>query len=754
MEKAAKSEKLAVEAGTGIVARKAVPDGYSYQDRETGEPVDPMEYKAKYMKHMCTASSARRRRFAPTTLEAIRVSGAGDEAAKGHQGFLQPPTTQAPSTPPASTPDGACVVDHARGARGGMQGEVSREVLGHGRHEVSRADKKDDGTLSDGIESAPARGQHKLEMPGDAGTLAATELAEGTNLVERCSSVANGAEREPSASVAKSEAVAPPEGEQGWGSPSEPHDLRDRVRETSGSHGSDSVTASFTVGTGSRHTSSTKCPLTVGTAYDLAPSKAAVSPSSKRVGAVPDAIADGSQSDITATAGIRSAEKRSDSLGSSLQQVGVPDTSPRQVDTEAVLGDREVQNISGSSREAPASPGVVRGGAKPPLASSLPSGQTPDDTCKEEQTRRALVDLLEEKASPSLGAGSTSSAEKDNLGGDRPKGSEGSHPDWLGLETSLDQGARGRRRVPPIRGSDSACAAGWASPVRKSPAVDPTNGIIDSGNHSSDMTWRNLNMSPLKFPVESDQPDTLEGRGTHARGKMEEVSSDTGGSGGIEQDCESEVKSVPSMPPRRDRAGVPTAPRLAPRSGSRLEGEIAALENRLFAALDELLEQHHADVARLVSGYHESTGPGAPGGVGCAHAVDKKPVVIEVARTAEPLSEKPEKERLAAETLAPLSSSDLGVKDEAGSPDRRSPILSSPIVRKGQELAPSDREPLFSRTDVRLSKDNLLGFTSGAGMPPGGATIVAAEDDWTSLKSFSAASSTLQRSRRVYRHQT
>lgn len=70
MDQEAKAEKLAVERATGVVARKASPDGYCYEDRKTGELVDPAVYQVKYMEHIRTVSAARCWRFASKRMNA------------------------------------------------------------------------------------------------------------------------------------------------------------------------------------------------------------------------------------------------------------------------------------------------------------------------------------------------------------------------------------------------------------------------------------------------------------------------------------------------------------------------------------------------------------------------------------------------------------------------------------------------------------------------------------------------------------
>ncbi|CAM9433177.1 unnamed protein product, partial [Ectocarpus fasciculatus] len=64
MDKASKDEKLKAESATGVVSRKAAPDGFCYEDRETGEPVEPAAYKGPYLRHVRDVRASRVREFA------------------------------------------------------------------------------------------------------------------------------------------------------------------------------------------------------------------------------------------------------------------------------------------------------------------------------------------------------------------------------------------------------------------------------------------------------------------------------------------------------------------------------------------------------------------------------------------------------------------------------------------------------------------------------------------------------------------
>lgn len=76
-----------MENATGIVSRKASPDGYCYEDRETGEAIDPAVYKAKYMNHVQSVSTARRCRFVlqRVDLQSHSKPEAGREGCSGHK---------------------------------------------------------------------------------------------------------------------------------------------------------------------------------------------------------------------------------------------------------------------------------------------------------------------------------------------------------------------------------------------------------------------------------------------------------------------------------------------------------------------------------------------------------------------------------------------------------------------------------------------------------------------------------------------
>ncbi|CAM9865011.1 unnamed protein product, partial [Ectocarpus sp. 13 AM-2016] len=77
MDKASKDEKLKAESATGVVSRKAAPDGFCYEDRETGEPVEPGAYKGPYLRHVRDVRASRVREFAA----ARRVATASAAAA-------------------------------------------------------------------------------------------------------------------------------------------------------------------------------------------------------------------------------------------------------------------------------------------------------------------------------------------------------------------------------------------------------------------------------------------------------------------------------------------------------------------------------------------------------------------------------------------------------------------------------------------------------------------------------------------------
>lgn len=83
MEKASSEEKLKAEAATGVVSRKASPDGYRYEDRETGKPVDPEEYKMPYLEHVRAVRASRIQEFAARRNTAPPAAASALEEAVG-----------------------------------------------------------------------------------------------------------------------------------------------------------------------------------------------------------------------------------------------------------------------------------------------------------------------------------------------------------------------------------------------------------------------------------------------------------------------------------------------------------------------------------------------------------------------------------------------------------------------------------------------------------------------------------------------
>ncbi|CAB1113996.1 unnamed protein product [Ectocarpus sp. CCAP 1310/34] len=81
MDKASKDEKLKAESATGVVSRKAAPDGFCYEDRETGEPVEPGAYKVPYLRHVRDVRASRVREFAAARRVVVAASAAAAAAA-------------------------------------------------------------------------------------------------------------------------------------------------------------------------------------------------------------------------------------------------------------------------------------------------------------------------------------------------------------------------------------------------------------------------------------------------------------------------------------------------------------------------------------------------------------------------------------------------------------------------------------------------------------------------------------------------
>lgn len=83
MEKSSSEEKRKAEAATGVVSRKASPDGYRYEDGETGKPVDPQAYKVPYLEHVRAVRASRVREFAAQRATAPPPASAVPEAVTG-----------------------------------------------------------------------------------------------------------------------------------------------------------------------------------------------------------------------------------------------------------------------------------------------------------------------------------------------------------------------------------------------------------------------------------------------------------------------------------------------------------------------------------------------------------------------------------------------------------------------------------------------------------------------------------------------
>lgn len=80
MDKASKDEKLKAESATGVVSRKAAPDGFCYEDRETGEPVEPSAYKSPYLRHVRDVRASRVRQFAAARRVVAAAAAAASSA--------------------------------------------------------------------------------------------------------------------------------------------------------------------------------------------------------------------------------------------------------------------------------------------------------------------------------------------------------------------------------------------------------------------------------------------------------------------------------------------------------------------------------------------------------------------------------------------------------------------------------------------------------------------------------------------------
>lgn len=107
MEKVSKEERLQAEAATGVVSRRASPDGFRYENRETGEAVDPNAYTGPYLRHVQAARASRLRDFAARRMVAptlpLLEEGSGpslaDEKGASSTKVLLPPSVSSSAGP-------------------------------------------------------------------------------------------------------------------------------------------------------------------------------------------------------------------------------------------------------------------------------------------------------------------------------------------------------------------------------------------------------------------------------------------------------------------------------------------------------------------------------------------------------------------------------------------------------------------------------------------------------------------------------
>lgn len=114
MDNATQDERRAVEENTGVISRKAAPDGYCYEDRETKAPVDPDVYKAMYTKHIQATRAARLREWAALRPNTLAFAEVAAESSSGSGDSTLSAISASPSALPAkaarSTPDSAAAL--------------------------------------------------------------------------------------------------------------------------------------------------------------------------------------------------------------------------------------------------------------------------------------------------------------------------------------------------------------------------------------------------------------------------------------------------------------------------------------------------------------------------------------------------------------------------------------------------------------------------------------------------------------------
>eukprot|EP00752_Nemacystus_decipiens_P011137 g9896.t1 len=192
MEKASSEEKLRAEVATGVVSRKASPDGYRYEDRETRKPVDPDAYKVPYLEHVRAVRASRAKEFAaqrvtsPSPAPALPEAVCGSSPEAGVSASIDNGTVS--SATAAEEKETEEEVGDAR-LEQGLQPTASATVTGHDTRTadvvVAEESPKEVGLPDDALAAVVGSDEVPLEVADAAAT--STEegkVSAGSNSVE------------------------------------------------------------------------------------------------------------------------------------------------------------------------------------------------------------------------------------------------------------------------------------------------------------------------------------------------------------------------------------------------------------------------------------------------------------------------------------------------------------------------------------------------------------------------------------------
>lgn len=679
MEKAAKTEKLAVEKATGIVARKAVPDGYFYEDKETGEAVDPLVYKTKYTKHVCTVSTARRQKFA-TGFLASRTPPITSESSVGKPKKGSTSATNEVLTAPWLKCYGAPVIDSAKDSRYLM------------RERLISSDTKDS-TLPNASSTvdpsaagkdAPKSAEHTPNSKEDLSTWAAQK---GTGR-------AQSAREPPSVTATRGEGadvlVGTPEIERDTADLAEHRAMEgSKSIHLCGSLGSSSTVASF--GAEMAHVSCLTSPSTNGLWNGRGASESSAGASDNAVaGAVLSTSMQGNGTWNAATLGAKSEENNTPSkssshahsstaLGKGPQVINLPAACSTKPQDDETRQDSPVRNHDSLPPTLVKREGLM-------TAISLPSASIAART--EGTSHDASTKDLGYTTMRAMEAELMPAAEKNDhriISGDIT----------LDGEIGDNNNARGGRTLRKST-HDEADAVTSSSLSKQIFPVKTNTDVVTEGSSSRDGSF---DLSPLKFPSRGELREMP--------GWLSRVPEDRLSASKRTRDC-SEFGQRERL--ETDMAIISISPASPPTSDHELHEEISVLEARLFAAFDDLLHQYHADVAQAITKHEMKKNSEI-----AASISDSQSTVApdEFATDLETLPD--QGTGVDMKDMFSASSSFLEVEVEAKetgqATDVKGSARESPVVNAGESTS-ANSSSLLPPLDLRLSVDDLFGSTS------------------------------------------